>query len=117
METEERPPVAVLGMGKMGQALVGRLLAQGWSVRMWNRSAKDLSEFEAHGAIHLHSLDDLWDHAAIVITFLANDEALANVTIEDGGILHSGASDRILIDMSTVSPRISAVPMIPGDAP
>jgi len=44
---------------------------------------------------------DLWDRAAIVITFLANDDALASVCFEDGGVLQSGASDRILIDMST----------------
>jgi 3-hydroxyisobutyrate dehydrogenase-like beta-hydroxyacid dehydrogenase len=107
-DPRERPPIAVLGMGKMGQALVGRLLDQGWSIRMWNRSPKDLSDFEARGATRLDSLVDLWDHAGVVITFLANDEALANVTMEDGGILHSGASDRVLIDMSTVSPKISA---------
>jgi 3-hydroxyisobutyrate dehydrogenase-like beta-hydroxyacid dehydrogenase/transcriptional regulator with XRE-family HTH domain len=104
----ECPPVAVLGMGKMGHALVGLLLEHGWMVRIWNRSPKDVSEFERRGAVRLHSLEDLWDHAGVVITFLANDDALADVTLRDGGILHSGSSDRVLIDMSTVSPRISA---------
>src|ERR1017187_5765644 len=42
----ERPRVAVLGMGKMGQALAGRLLDQGWSVVIWNRSPKDVSALE-----------------------------------------------------------------------
>jgi len=29
---EDRPTIAVLGMGKMGQALAGRLLDQGWNI-------------------------------------------------------------------------------------
>ncbi len=95
-------------MGKMGQALVGRLLDQGWSVSFWNRSPKDLAHFEARGAAPLTSLENLWERASIVITFLANDDALASVTFQDGGVLRSGASDRVLIDMSTVSPRLSA---------
>jgi 3-hydroxyisobutyrate dehydrogenase-like beta-hydroxyacid dehydrogenase len=105
---EDRQTIAVLGMGKMGQALAGRLLDQGWGVVIWNRSPRDFSDLESRGAFLLNSLDDLWDRASIVITFLANDDALASVCFEDGGVLQSGASDRVLIDMSTVSPRISS---------
>jgi 3-hydroxyisobutyrate dehydrogenase-like beta-hydroxyacid dehydrogenase len=105
---DERPSVAVLGMGKMGQALAGRLLDQGRSVLIWNRTQKDFSVLEDRGAVRLDSFDDLWDRASIVITFLANDDALASVCFEEGGILQSGSSDRVLIDMSTVSPRISS---------
>lgn len=95
-------------MGKMGQALAGRLLDQGWSIFIWNRSPKDFSNLEARGAVRLTSLGDLWDRASVVVTFLANDDALASVCFEDGGVLQTGASDRVLIDMSTVSPRISS---------
>jgi len=105
---EDRRTIAVLGMGKMGHALAGRLLDQGWGVVIWNRSPKDFSDLESRGAFLLNSLDDLWDRASVVITFLANDDALASVCFEDGGVLQSGASDRVLIDMSTVSPRISS---------
>jgi 3-hydroxyisobutyrate dehydrogenase-like beta-hydroxyacid dehydrogenase len=105
---KDRQTIAVLGMGKMGQALAGRLLDQGWGVVIWNRSPRDFSDLESRGAFLLNSLDDLWDRASIVITFLANDDALASVCFEDGGVLQSGASDRVLIDMSTVSPRLSS---------
>lgn len=106
--SDARSSVAVLGMGKMGQALAGRLLDQGWPVFIWNRSPKSLGELELRGAVRLNSLDTLWGDASVVITFLANDDALANVCFDDGGVLCPGSRDRILIDMSTVSPRISA---------
>ena len=107
-QSEERSPVAILGMGKMGQALAGRLLDQGWSVLIWNRSPKDYSALEARGAVRLNDFHDLWDRANIVITFLADDDALAGVCLGDGGVLRSGSDGRVLIDMSTVSPRISS---------
>jgi 3-hydroxyisobutyrate dehydrogenase-like beta-hydroxyacid dehydrogenase len=104
---EHRPVIAVLGMGKMGQALAGRLLDQGWPILIWNRSPKDVAHHEARGAVVLNSFDDLWDRASIVITFLANDDALSSVCLDEGGVLQSGSSNRVLIDMSTVSPRVS----------
>ena len=104
---KERPRVAVLGMGKMGQSLAGRLLDKERSVVIWNRSPKDVSALEARGALRLDALATVWEHAGIVITFLANDDALANVCLDHGGVLSSGSPRGILIDMSTVSPRIS----------
>jgi 3-hydroxyisobutyrate dehydrogenase-like beta-hydroxyacid dehydrogenase len=56
---EERPSIAVLGMGKMGQALAGRLLDQGWSVLIWNRTSKDFSVLEDRGAVRLTSFEEL----------------------------------------------------------
>lgn len=106
--SEDRRPIAVLGMGKMGQALAGRLLDHGRAVLLWNRSVKDVSLLESRGAVRLEALEDLWDRSPIAITFLANDDALASVCFGDGGVLRSGATDRVLIDMSTVSPRISS---------
>jgi 3-hydroxyisobutyrate dehydrogenase-like beta-hydroxyacid dehydrogenase len=94
-------------MGKMGQALAGRLLDQEWSVVIWNRSPKECADLETRGARRLTSLGELWDHATVVITFLANDDALANVCFDDTAILSAGATGRTLIDMSTVSPRLS----------
>ncbi len=107
MQQSVRPTIAVLGMGKMGQALAGRLLDQGWPLRLWNRSPRDLAHLEARGAVLHDALSSVWDHARVVITFLENDEALAGVCLGDGRLLQLGADGRVLIDMSTVSPTIS----------
>jgi 3-hydroxyisobutyrate dehydrogenase-like beta-hydroxyacid dehydrogenase len=106
-QIHERPVVAVLGMGKMGHALAGRLLDQEWSVRLWNRSPRDLSGHQSRGAVQLESLEELWDHAQVVVTFLANDDALADVCFGSDSVLGPGPAGRTLIDMSTVSPRLS----------
>lgn len=107
MQRSDRPVIAVLGMGKMGQALAGRLLDEGWTLRLWNRSLRDLTHFESRGAVLHDELGTLWEHAQVVITFLENDGALSNVCLGEGGLLRSGSEGRVLIDMSTVSPSIS----------
>jgi len=107
MQQSERPVIAVLGMGKMGQALAGRLLDQEWTLRLWNRSPRDVSHFESRGAVLHDALATLWDHAQVVITFLENDDALASVCLGQGGLLNAGSNGRVLIDMSTVSPNVS----------
>src|SRR5664280_405183 len=107
MKQSERPVIAVLGMGKMGQALAGRLLDQAWPLRLWNRSPREVAHFESRGAVRHDALDTVWEHAQIVITFLENDDALASVCLGNGGLLQPGSDGRVLIDMSTVSPGIS----------
>ncbi len=109
MEQEsQRPTVAVLGMGKMGRALARRLLDQGLTVVVWNRSPRDLSDLRSLGAVLLPSLGEVWSYAPIVITFLADDDALTNVCLDVGGVVRPGASGRVFIDMSTVSPQVSS---------
>jgi 3-hydroxyisobutyrate dehydrogenase-like beta-hydroxyacid dehydrogenase len=107
MQRSDRPTIAVLGMGKMGQALAGRLLDQEWPLRLWNRSPRDLAHFESRGAVLHEELGTLWQHAQVVISFLENDDALASVCLGEGGLLREGPEGRVLIDMSTVSPSIS----------
>jgi len=74
--SEDRRTIAVLGMGKMGQALAGRLLDQG-GPSSYGTDPPRISRTRISSAVRLTELDDLWDHASIVITFLANDDALA----------------------------------------
>ena len=106
--SEQQHRIAVLGIGNMGRALVERLLDRGWSVAFWNRSSRDFTELEAQGAIRLETLENLWEHADVVIAFLADDDSLADVCLGDTHVLLSGSGHRTFIDMSTVSPMISA---------
>ncbi len=50
MEKEAGMDVAVLGMGRMGRALAGRLLEGGHRVEVWNRSKGKVGELVAAGA-------------------------------------------------------------------
>lgn len=99
--------VAVLGMGNMGRALATRLLGQGLSVAIWNRSPRDVSALLELGASSLGSLESVWEMADVVISFLSDDDALRNVCLGPTGILGRTLDRGLLVDMSTVSPKAS----------
>jgi len=105
--TKPRPRIAVLGMGNMGRALAARLLERGFQVSVWNRTPRSLAALAEAGAHELQSIASVWDVADIAIAFVANDEALREVTLPPRGILSAPVKDRLFIDMSTVSPTVS----------
>jgi 3-hydroxyisobutyrate dehydrogenase-like beta-hydroxyacid dehydrogenase len=102
--------VCVLGLGQMGSAIAERLIDAGHTVHVWNRSAGRADGLVARGATELVDSADAWGVADVCVTMLADSEALAQVSLAPGTGLahHEGARGRTLIDMSTVSPEVSA---------
>jgi 3-hydroxyisobutyrate dehydrogenase len=97
--------VAVLGMGRMGQALAGRLLGGGHRVTVWNRSKGKADELVSAGAREAASVADAVDRADVVMTSLANDDAVRAVAF---GALRSSIGEATpYVDASTVSPGLS----------
>lgn len=91
----------------MGEALARRFLDQKKSIFIWNRSEKDFSELVSLGASILVHPGDAWEKSDVAISFLANDEAVKNVYLGDGGLFNPRARGRLAIDMSTISPEAS----------
>jgi 3-hydroxyisobutyrate dehydrogenase-like beta-hydroxyacid dehydrogenase len=106
--------IAVLGMGKMGHAVAGRLLEGGHELTVWNRSPGKADDLAAKGATDLsgQAASDAASGAEVVITSLSDDAAVQAVIIDEGvaGALSSASgagTAAILVDMSTVSPKTS----------
>jgi 3-hydroxyisobutyrate dehydrogenase len=97
--------VAVLGMGRMGQALAGRLLGGGQRVTVWNRSQGKAGEVVSAGAREAASVADAVDGADVVMTSLANDDAVRAVAF--GALRSSIGEATVYVDASTVSPWLS----------
>jgi 3-hydroxyisobutyrate dehydrogenase len=98
--------VAVLGMGRMGRAIAGRLLDGGHRVAVWNRSPGRAAEIVSAGGREAHSVPDALDGVEVVITMLANDDAVRAVAF--GELRSSITEQTIHVDCSTVSPTLSA---------
>lgn len=97
--------IAVLGMGRMGRALAARLLEGGHSVTVWNRSKGKAAEIVSAGGREASSVADAVDGVDVVITMLANDDAVREVAL---GKLRPSIGDKtIYVDCSTVSPKLS----------
>jgi 3-hydroxyisobutyrate dehydrogenase-like beta-hydroxyacid dehydrogenase len=93
--------VAIIGLGQMGSGMAGRLIDAGHRVTVWNRDKAKTRAFSERGAAVAESPADA-ARTGVVLTMLANDDALESVAFGAAGILTAGA--RILhISCSTVS--------------
>jgi 3-hydroxyisobutyrate dehydrogenase len=99
--------IAVLGMGRMGQAVARRLLDGGHSVVVWNRSKGKADPVLAAGAREAGSVADAVEGAEVVITSLSDDDAVRNVALGEGGVRSAIGPDAVYADASTVSPFLA----------
>ena len=108
---------AVLGMGKMGNALAQRLLQGGNTVSVWNRTKRPFTELIDKGAQVLETPSQAWEHADFAVSFVSDDDALSSVYLGPAGLLAGKTSNGIAIDMSTVSPKASSgIAKLAGEA-
>jgi 3-hydroxyisobutyrate dehydrogenase-like beta-hydroxyacid dehydrogenase len=105
IEEEDGMDVAVLGMGRMGRALGGRLLEGGHRVAVWNRSKGKAGELVAAGAWEATCVAGAVEAVDVAITMLANDDAVRGVAL--GELRSSIREDAVYVDSSTVSPGLS----------
>lgn len=96
--------VAVLGMGRMGQAVAGRLAEAGHEITIWNRTPGRAPDLVKGGAREAGSIPAAVDGAEIVITTLTNDDAVKEVALGEEGLRRSLGSGATYTDSSTVSP-------------
>lgn len=96
--------ISFIGAGKMGLPICRRLMAAGHDVTILVRRKEQTSSFEAEGFGTRNSVSDLIRDAEIIFTCVPDDRALQEVLAS--GVFNTSA--RTLIDMSTVSPAVSA---------
>ena len=96
--------IGIAGIGKMGAAVGARLLSQGYTLTVWNRTADRAQPLIAAGAAWADSPKALAESVDVVITLLTNEAALDDVYGSATGLLAGKVQNKIFIDMSTVRP-------------
>ena len=95
-----------IGLGRMGSAMATNLIKAGHDVTVFNRSPEKsapLVKLGAHEAAHISDACQ----GDVVITMLADDNAVSGVVLGKGGIIESLAKGAIHISMSTISVALS----------
>jgi 3-hydroxyisobutyrate dehydrogenase-like beta-hydroxyacid dehydrogenase len=97
--------VAVLGCGNMGSAMARRLAEQGFEVVLYNRTRERAEALAGEiGARTAGSPGEAADAADVLVTMVADDDALRALCTEDDGILAGGRPDGVTLQTSTVLP-------------
>jgi 3-hydroxyisobutyrate dehydrogenase-like beta-hydroxyacid dehydrogenase len=97
--------VGIIGLGNMGTAIAERVLDAGYQLLVYNRSAGKADALAARGATAVGTAEQLAGQVDVVLTSLADDEALEDVARQ---VLPAARPGTVLVDLSTVSPEASA---------
>ena len=96
--------IGLIGLGRMGRGIAQRLLDRGYALSIWNRSGTAAEPFRLHGANVAATPDDLFS-TDIIITMLADDDAVSAVWIESGLVQRMPATT-LHLNMASVSLRM-----------
>jgi 3-hydroxyisobutyrate dehydrogenase len=98
--------IGVAGLGAMGAAIAARLIEVGHQVSVWNRSADKTKPLADAGATVAASPAALVEASEAVITMLTDGAALDAVYSGPNGLLSANCKSKLLIDMSTLPPKV-----------
>ena len=93
--------VGFIGLGRMGQAIAGRILDGGHDLIVYNRTRSKAGDLKQRGAKVAETIADACAGREIVITMLTDDNALDEVA--GGGLLEALPEGSIHVPMGTHS--------------
>lgn len=96
--------IALLGTGRMGSAMAERLLDQGHTLTVWNRTAGKAQKLIERGAKWADTPAHAVVDSEVVISVLTDTHAIDQAYSSPTGVLAAKVSDKLFIDMSTVRP-------------
>ena len=94
--------IGIIGMGRMGYAIAERLIAEGESLTVWNRSAARCNGLK--GALVASTPHEVVTSCDVIISVLANDSATQAVYFDELGLLSGDLTDRVIVEMCTTTP-------------
>jgi len=96
-----------IGLGRMGEAMVKRLLQAGYEVEVWNRTRSKAEPLAKYGAVVVNNVLDLAG-CETVITMVSTTKDLKQVLFGPGGLVTTSTKPKMVVDSSSISQEGSA---------
>lgn len=96
-----------IGLGRMGEAMVKRLLKAGHGVSVWNRTRSKAEPLAEYGAAIAGSRQEL-AACEVVFTMVSTTDDLKQVLFGDGGLVAGQQKPKVVVDCSSISQEGSA---------
>jgi 3-hydroxyisobutyrate dehydrogenase len=94
--------IGFAGLGRMGQAMAGRLLAGGFSLAVYNRTRAKADQLLAQGASWADTPSALAQQSDIILTILTDDRAVEQIYSGARGLLDCDCDGKLFVEMSTI---------------
>ncbi len=109
---QSQQTIGFIGIGLMGEPMSQRLLAAGYALNVWNRTAKKCDSLKANGAIVTESIAELVANSDIVMTCLTDTDAVESVVFSDEFLSTANSTQankpaKLLVDLSSIDPEKS----------
>jgi 3-hydroxyisobutyrate dehydrogenase-like beta-hydroxyacid dehydrogenase len=99
--------IGFVGLGNMGSGMAANLVKAGHQVTAYNRSRDKVDALAERGAQPASTIADACS-GEVVVSMLANDDAVEAVTFGAGGILASLSAGAVHVSCSTISVALAA---------
>lgn len=96
-----------IGLGKMGKPMSESLIKAGHSVTVYNRTKSKEAPLKEDGAATAATPKELVGKTDAIFLMISDDKAVDDVFRGRDGIMEADVKDKIVVNMSTVSPEIS----------
>jgi 3-hydroxyisobutyrate dehydrogenase len=90
---KENTKLGFIGLGLMGSRFVRRLNAEGWSIQGWNRSRPTTLALRNYGFQIDETLPNLVHGSEVLLSSLADDNAVRAVYLGDDGVKQTLGND------------------------
>ncbi len=99
--------IGFIGLGIMGKPMSLNLLKAGYPVTVYNRSRPAVDAVVAAGARVASSPKEVAQNSDVVITIVTDTPDVQQVVLGPNGVIEGARKGLVLIDMSTISPKVT----------
>ena len=100
--------IGIIGIGLMGKAFVERYLAQGFTVRIFNRTHDNIKDLLENGVIVCSTAVELINLSSTIILMVSDADAISNLLqLNKQGDKQEDLQGKTILQMATISPRQS----------
>lgn len=102
-----KPKVGFIGLGIMGQPMALNLLKAGFELTVYNRTAEKARPVVEAGAVQVYSPKEVAQNSDIIITIVTGPDDVKEVILGPNGVAEGARPGSIVVDMSTISPKVA----------
>ena len=100
--------IGFIGLGVMGNAMAGHLLAAGYQLYVYNRTKEKAKNLVDAGAVWCPTPADLAPRCELIITIVGYPADVEQVYFGESGLIASARPGTILVDATTSRPDLAA---------
>jgi 3-hydroxyisobutyrate dehydrogenase len=96
--------IGIVGLGRMGAAMSGRLRQHGFDVVAWDHNPEVNKSLAAAGLPIAASARAVAAQSEVVISIITEDHGVRRIFTGPGGFLSGDVTDKLFVEMSTLQP-------------